>query len=259
MANLQDKVIVVTGGARGQGREEAEQLARAGAHVIAADVIEPDEDFAVDSIDFQHLDVTSPDDWNKMAERIANDHGAVFGLVNNAGIVGSRGRAGRLEDVTLENWNDLLRVNTTGPFLGIQTLSRLMTNGGSIVNISSIAGAGAHFSAGYGVSKWALRGLSRIASMELGPRNIRVNSILPGYIHTPMQNNTPEHFINSHMSLIPLQRIGTPLDVAPVVTFLMSDESSWITGVDIPVDGGALGHAGLKVISDGMTVATGGA
>ncbi|WP_345600362.1 SDR family NAD(P)-dependent oxidoreductase, partial [Thermocatellispora tengchongensis] len=106
---------------------------------------------------------------------------------------------------------------------------------------------------------WALRGLSRIASMELGPRSIRVNSILPGYIESPMQNATPQLFIDAHLSLIPLQRTGTPKDVAPVVTFLMSDASSWITGVDIPVDGGAVGHVGLKVISDAMTAATNGA
>ncbi|MFB7575942.1 SDR family NAD(P)-dependent oxidoreductase [Streptomyces sp. NPDC056165] len=258
MSNLNGRVIVVTGGARGQGREEAEQLAAQGASVVVADVIEPEHELP-DRVAFRRHDVTSPDDWNTLAEALKSEYGAVFGLVNNAGIVGSRGRAGRLEDITLDDWNRLLQVNTTGCFLGIQTLSRLMTGGGSIVNISSIAGAGAHFSAGYGVSKWALRGLSRIASMELGPRGIRVNTILPGYIHTPMQNQTPQHFIDAHLSLIPLGRIGAPKDVAPVVAFLMSDESAWISGVDIPVDGGAIGHVGLRVISDAMTVATNGA
>ncbi|QIX53574.1 SDR family oxidoreductase [Rhodococcus sp. DMU1] len=258
MNGLDNRVVVVTGGARGQGREETEQLAAAGATVIVADVLEPEGDLPADSI-YRRLDVTSPSNWADLAEELRNRYGSVFGLVNNAGIVGSRGRAGRLEDISLDDWNTLLEVNTTGPLLGIQSMSRLMTDGGSIVNISSIAGAGAHLAAGYGVSKWALRGLSRIASMELGPRGIRVNSILPGYIHTPMQNQTPQHFIDAHLSLIPLGRVGSPADVAPVVTFLMSDAAAWITGVDLPVDGGALGHAGLRIISEAMTAATNGA
>lgn len=257
MFNLDGKTILVTGGARGQGLEESKQLAAFGAQVIAVDVIDPVEELPT-GIEFRRLDVTSLDDWKATADHIRNVYGELFGLVNNAGIVGSRGRAGRLSDLTLENWNSLLNINTTGPMLGIQTLSPLMTSGGSIVNISSIAGAGAHFSAGYGVSKWALRGLTKIASMELGAQGIRVNSILPGYIESPMQHETPQHFIDSHLSLIPLNRTGTANDIAPVVAFLMSEASSWITGVDIPVDGGALGHSGLKIISDAMTVATGG-
>lgn len=258
MSKLESRVVVVTGGARGQGRDEAVHLANAGATVVVVDVLEPIEKLPP-GIVFRKLDVTSREEWTALGDALKEEYGSVFGLINNAGIVGSRGAAGRLENVTLEAWNELLAINTTGCFLGIQTLSKLMTDGGSIVNISSIAGAGAHFGAAYGVSKWALRGLSRIASMELGPRGIRVNCILPGYIHTPMQNQTPQHFIDAHLSLIPLGRTGTPADVAPLVTFLMSDESSWITGVDIPVDGGALGHAGLRIISDAMTVATNGA
>ncbi|TWP33168.1 SDR family NAD(P)-dependent oxidoreductase [Leekyejoonella antrihumi] len=257
MSGLEERVVIVTGGARGQGREETEHLAAAGATVVVADVIEPEGDLP-GAATYRHLDVTSPTDWADLADELKNTYGSVFGLINNAGIVGSRGRAGRLEDISLDDWNRLLEVNTTGPLLGIQSMSRLMTDGGSIVNISSIAGAGAHLAAGYGVSKWALRGLSRIASMELGPRRIRVNSILPGYIHTPMQNQTPQHFIDAHLSLIPLGRVGTPGDVAPVATFLISDAAAWITGVDIPVDGGVLGHAGLRIISDAMTAATNG-
>jgi len=258
MNGIDDRVVIVTGGARGQGREEVEQLAAAGARVIAADVLEPEGDLPAGAL-FRHLDVTSQGAWTTLARELQSEFGGVFGLVNNAGIVGARGRAGRLEGISLDDWNKLLEVNTTGPFLGIQAMAPLMNDGGSIVNISSIAGAGAHLAAGYGVSKWALRGLSRIASMELGPRGIRVNSILPGYIHSPMQNQTPESFIDAHRSLIPLGRVGTAGDIAPLVTFLMSDAAGWITGVDIPVDGGALGHAGLRIISEAMNAATGGA
>ncbi|KAA0018397.1 SDR family NAD(P)-dependent oxidoreductase [Antrihabitans cavernicola] len=258
MNGIENRVVVVTGGARGQGRVEAQQLADAGAKVVVADVLEPEGALPNGAL-YRRLDVTSQGAWTALADELAAEFGSVFGLVNNAGIVGARGRAGRLEEITLDDWNKLLEINTTGPFLGIQTMSRLMTDGGSIVNISSIAGAGAHLAAGYGVSKWALRGLSRIASMELGPRNIRVNSILPGYIESPMQNQTPQSFIDAYLSIIPLGRVGNATDVASLVTFLMSDGASWISGVDIPVDGGLLGHAGLRVISDAMTAATGGA
>ncbi|MEZ7236350.1 SDR family oxidoreductase [Rhodococcus sp. GXMU-t2271] len=258
-AALEGRVIVVTGGARGQGLEEAELMAAQGATVVVTDLLEPERDLP-SGVTYRHMDVTSPTDWSQLAAELEKSYGSIFGLVNNAGIVGARGKAGRLEHISLEDWNKLLAVNTTGPLLAIQALAPLMSSGeGSIVNISSIAGVGAHLAAGYGVSKWALRGLSRIASMELGPRGIRVNSVLPGYIHTPMQNNTPQHFIDAHLSLIPLGRVGAPADVAPVVAFLMSDAASWISGVDIPVDGGAVGHVGLRIISDAMTAATNGA
>jgi len=251
MENFHGRVIAVTGAARGQGLEEARLLSSAGATVLALDVLEPVEDLP-ERAEFRRHDVTSSEDWNELAKEIGDRFGSLYGLVNNAGIVGERGTAGRLENVSLEDWNALLAVNTTGPLLGIQRLAPLMTEGGSIVNISSIAGAGAHFAAAYGVSKWALRGLARIAAMELGPRGIRVNTILPGYIQSPMQHDTRPVFLNAHKALISLPRTGTPQDIASVVNFLMSDASEWITGVDIPVDGGALGHSGLQVLSEGM-------
>lgn len=226
-------------------------LSEAGATILALDVVEPLEDLP-EGVEFHRHDVTRPEDWDDLAELVSRRFGTMFGLVNNAGIVGQRGTAGRLANVDLDDWNTLLAVNTTGPMLGIQRLAPLMSNGGSIVNISSIAGAGAHFAAAYGVSKWALRGLARIAAMELGPQGIRVNTILPGYIESPMQHDTLPVFLNAHKALISLPRTGTPQDIAPVVRFLMSDASEWVTGVDIPVDGGAMGHGGLQILSEGM-------
>ncbi len=258
MTRLAGKTVVLTGGARGLGRCVTVALAAEGALVVVTDVVEPVYDLPAGA-EFHRLDVTSPQDWSELARTLRNRHGPVHGLVSNAGILRSRGPAGRLQHVSLEDWNALLAVNTTGPLLGIQTVSPLMTEGGSIVNISSVAGAGAHLAAGYGVSKWALRGLSRIASMELGGAGIRVNSILPGYVETPMQTETPKRFVDAWVSIAPLGRIGTPDDIAPLVTFLLSDESAWITGADIPVDGGALGHVGLKVIADAMAAEVGGA
>lgn len=249
--DLNGKVVAITGAARGQGLEEAKLLSSHGASVLALDVVEPQNPLP-SGVTYRHLDVTNPQEWDELARYIEVEFGRLFGLVNNAGIVGARGSAGRLANVKVEDWNNLLAINTTGPMLGIQRMSPVMSDGGSIVNISSIAGAGAHFAAAYGVSKWALRGLARIAAMELGPRGIRVNTILPGYIESPMQSDTLPVFLDAHRSLISLPRTGTPQDIAPVVHFLMSTASEWMSGVDIPVDGGALGHGGLQIISEGM-------
>ncbi|MGJ9412742.1 SDR family NAD(P)-dependent oxidoreductase [Aeromicrobium sp. CF4.19] len=258
MTSLADKTVVLTGGAGGLGRCVTAVLAAHDARVVVTDVIEPVDELPPGA-EFHRLDVTSPQEWGVLARTLQDRHGPVHGLVNNAGILRSRGQSGRLQHVSLEDWNALLAVNATGPMLGIQALAPLMTEGGSIVNIGSVAGAGAHLAAGYGVSKWALRGLSRIASMELGSAGIRVNSIMPGYIETPMQTRTPEHFIDAWVSIVPMGRVGTPDDVAPLVSFLLSDESAWLSGADIPVDGGTLAHVGLKVISDAMGAEDGGA
>ncbi|WP_211260459.1 SDR family NAD(P)-dependent oxidoreductase [Amycolatopsis jejuensis] len=251
MARLSGKTVVLTGGARGQGWREAGLLAAEGARVVVTDVVEPSERLP-DGAEFHRLDVASAEGWVGLADGLRRRFGVVHGLVNNAGIVGARGKQGRLRDVRLEDWNRLLEINTTGPMLGIQALAPLMTDGGSIVNISSVVAAGAHMSAGYGVSKWALRGLSRIASAELGPAGIRVNTVLPGYIETPMQGDSPQRFVDAWLSLIPLGRTGTPDDVAPLVAFLLSDDAAWISGAEIAVDGGSLGHAGLKIVADAM-------
>lgn len=254
MLQLEKRVIVVTGAARGQGRVEAEHLAARGAIVIGVDLSPPDEPMAPGII-FRTLDITKEGQWRTLAEDLEKDYGSVFGLVNNAGISGSRGEAGRLENITVESLNKLFEVNVTGSLLGIQKLSPKMHHGGSIVNIASIAAAGAHFAAGYSMSKWAVRGLSRIASMELGPKKIRVNCIMPGYIQSAMQHDSTTRFIDAHLSMIPLGRTGSADDVAPLVSFLMSDDAAWISGVEIPIDGGAMGHGGLRVLSEGMRAA----
>lgn len=238
------KIAVVTGAASGQGEAEAAALAAEGAIVYAADVQQPVASPA--GVIAWDLDVTSPEDWGRLAAHLESEHGRVDVLVNNAGTVG---RA-QIADVELEMWNRVFAVNVTGPMLGMQTLLPLMRSGASIVNISSVAALTGHWPAAYTASKWALRGLSRVASNEFGPRGIRVNTVFPGYIQTPMVAASGSDFIELSLQEIPLARLGTVDDVAPLVVFLASDEASYISGVEIPVDGGQWSHGGTKRFRD---------
>lgn len=239
------KIAVVTGAASGQGAAEAAALAAEGAIVYAADVQDPLV-VSPEGVTDWRLDVTSPADWARLAEHLRAEHGRVDVLVNNAGMVGRS----QIADVELELWNRVMEVNVTGPLLGMQTLSPLMSAGSSIVNISSVAGLTGHWPAAYTTSKWALRGLSRVANNELGARGIRVNTVFPGYIQTPMVAASGPEFIELSMGEIPLARLGTVDDVAPLIVFLASDESSYISGVEIPVDGGQWSHGGTKRFRD---------
>jgi 3alpha(or 20beta)-hydroxysteroid dehydrogenase len=243
----QDKVVVVTGGASGQGAAEAAALAAEGAKVIVADIQEPLTELP-QGAEYRTLDVSSRRSWQELTAAIEDAHGAVDGLVNNAATTGP----GRLLEVTDEEWDRILAVNLTGQLYGIQAIVPLMADGGSIVNICSFAGLSGFPTAAYSTAKWGLRGLSRVASLELGPRGIRVNTIFPGYIDTPMVQGAGPQFGEWTLQEVPLGRLGTPSDVAPLVVFLMADESSWISGAEIPVDGGEWAHGGTKRFSDGF-------
>ncbi|MEU5320018.1 SDR family oxidoreductase [Streptomyces sp. NPDC021056] len=240
-SRLAGKVVVVTGAARGQGAAEAAALARAGAEVIATDV-------RPEGPGCRRLDVSNETDWAELAAELRATYGHVHGLVNNAGVI----RRGRLGEVGPEEMAQVQAVNTTGPLLGIQQLSPLMPPGSSIVNVGSSAALTGYYPVAYTASKWALRGVSRIAAMELGPRGIRVNTIHPGYIETDMTAAATEAFRETTIRETPLGRSGRADDIAPLVVFLISDESSFITGTDIPVDGGLTAHGGVKSISDAM-------
>jgi len=242
---VEGKVAVVTGASSGQGAAEAAALAAEGAIVYAAD-IQPPLETPPAGVTPWTLDVTSLEDWRALAAHLESAHGRVDVLVNNAGMVGRS----QIADVSLELWNRVFEVNVTGPLLGMQTLSPLMRPGASIVNISSVAGLTGHWPAAYTSSKWALRGLSRVANNELGARGIRVNTVFPGYIQTPMVAASGPEFIELSLQEIPLARLGTVGDVAPLVVFLASDDSSYISGVEIPVDGGQWSHGGTKRFRD---------
>jgi 3alpha(or 20beta)-hydroxysteroid dehydrogenase len=246
VGRVSGKVVVVTGAAGGQGAAEAAALAAEGATVVATDV--HDEAQTAADVEYRKLDVSAAGDWRALSEWLEAEHGRLDGLVNNAGVP----FRARVDEVELADWDRVLAINLTGTLLGIQTAARLMREGGSIVNVSSIAGLTGHYAAAYTVSKWGVRGLSRVASAELGPRGIRVNTILPGYIETPMTASAPPAFLASNIEATPLGRTGQPEEVAPLVVYLISDESSFVTGAEIVVDGGQVAHGGTKAFSDAV-------
>lgn len=238
---LTGKVVVVTGAARGQGAAEAEALALAGAEVIATDVRPGDDDC-------RRLDVSSEGDWAALAAELRETYGRIHGLVNNAGVI----HRARLGEVSPEDFGRVHAVNTVGPMLGIQHLSPLMPPGSSIVNVGSSTAYTGYYPVAYTASKWALRGVSKVAATELGPRGIRVNTVHPGYIETEMTAAATPAFRETTIRETPLGRSGTVDDVAPLIVFLLSDASSFITGAEIPVDGGFSAHGGVKSISDAL-------
>lgn len=249
--NLRDRVIVVTGAAQGLGAAISVAAADAGATVIGADLVltAPDE-----RLTMRELDVTDESQWNAFADWLRREHGACHGLVNNAGIT----MRTRLGEVSLADWNRTLAINATGPMLGMQALMDLMPAGSSIVNIASIAALTGHFAIPYTASKWALRGLSRAGSLELGPRGIRVNAVMPGLMATSMTSDVPQQVSEALIGSVPLARAATTADVAATVLFLLSEESSYLSGLEIPVDGGQMAHGGMKSLSDAVRAAASG-
>ncbi len=238
MNRLEGKVCLITGGSRGQGAAEARLFKSQGATVWIADVLDAEGEQLAAEIDahYVHLDVTDEQAWEQLIATIVETSGKLNVLVNNAAIF----RTGRMLDISTESFEQVMNVNCTGVFLGmrIATPALISSGNGSIVNISSLAGMrGAAFSLAYGASKWAVRGMTKAAAIELGRKGVRVNSIHPGLIETPMAEDIGAG-IDRMIKRVPLGRIAQSEEVANMALFLASDESSYSTGSEFVIDGG---------------------
>jgi 3alpha(or 20beta)-hydroxysteroid dehydrogenase len=229
---LAEKVLMVTGAGRSLGAIIAEACVGEGATVIATDIT-GDEDGAV----VRH-DVTRADDWTRIIDDAVSAHGRLDGLVNNAAVILE---ARPFLEESPEEFARLLDVNVMGVWLGMQAAGRAMSGtGGSIVNISSTAGmTGYAYHGAYGHTKWALRGLTKVAAVEFGEAGIRVNSVHPGPIKTGMLPGFQDPEVDERFNRIPARRAGEPSEVASLVLFLASDESAFISGVEHVIDGGS--------------------
>ncbi|MFT5175894.1 MAG: NAD(P)-dependent dehydrogenase (short-subunit alcohol dehydrogenase family) [Gammaproteobacteria bacterium] len=260
---LAGKVAIVSGAASGIGAETARLFAAHGAKVVACDVNEAGGNATVEAITaaggaaiFRLLNVADEQQWNALVAETEASFGQLNILANIAGISGrdpdmkiqTTATAGaRLAEQSLENWNQIMDINATGTFLGTKSAipAMIRAGGGSIVNISSICGlVGSHGNAAYHASKGAVRILSKAAAVQYGPEGVRVNSVHPGFIDTAMTR--PAHDNNAiaqkRMDATPIGRFGQPIDIAMGCLYLASDESSFVTGTELVIDGGMVAN-----------------
>ncbi|OBJ30053.1 glucose 1-dehydrogenase [Mycolicibacter heraklionensis] len=240
LVDLTGKVAIITGAARGQGAAEARLFTELGAHVVLTDVLADEGERIATELGarFVRHDVGDEAGWKSVVETAVSEFGRLDVLVNNAAICQSI----PLIEQSAAGFNAMLRVNLIGAFLGVKAVVEPMqaSGGGSVINVSSQAGLQglAGYSA-YGASKWGLRGMTKVAAIELGPYGIRVNSVHPGMIDTPMVAHLRVRPGPGRHPAAPLTRIGLPSEVADVVAFLASDASAYVTGAELAVDGGA--------------------
>lgn len=241
MSDMSGKVALITGSARGQGLAMAQLFAKKGAAVVLCDVLEEEGRAAAQALVeqgaearfFAH-DVSSQASWQSLMDEVMAWKSRLDVLVNNAGIVKRK----NIATYTLADWQDVLNVNLTGAFLGIQAAAPLMkaAGGGAIVNIGSNSAFAGHPDVAYAVSKWGMRGLTRSAAMELATARIRVNCVCPGVVVTDINRNAPH--LQGLLNLTPLGRAAEPSEVASVVCFLASEDAAMVTGEEILIDGG---------------------
>ncbi|WP_256759496.1 SDR family NAD(P)-dependent oxidoreductase [Cohnella sp. WQ 127256] len=240
MGRLDNKVAIITGGASGIGESMADLFAQEGAIVIAADINEAalEKVSQKQNINGMKLNVASDEDWAALAKEVNERFGKIDILVNNAGISSEK----PYDQINIEDWQKMLSINGFGPFAGMKHVAPYMAaqKKGSIINISSytaLIGQGLNH---YSASKGAVRALSKAAATTFGRQGVRVNALFPGIIETPMTQalSTSKDLLDRLVQATPLQRLGLPIDIAQAALFLASDESSYITGSEIVIDGG---------------------
>lgn len=242
MSRLSGKIAIITGAARGMGASHARLFAKEGARVVLTDMRGAEGAALADELGkdalFVEQDVTSAADWKRVVEATETRFGPANILVNNAGILGTMATTA---DISEEDYLKVIAVNQHSVYLGMHAVipSILRAGGGSIVNISSIAGLVANYgfpSLAYVGSKFAVRGMTKAAAVEYGPQGIRVNSVHPGFIMTPMMVEATNEEGGDALSMIPLRRIAEPEEVSNLVLFLASDEASYISGAEHVID-----------------------
>jgi NAD(P)-dependent dehydrogenase (short-subunit alcohol dehydrogenase family) len=232
---LKDKVALVTGAAMGIGRGVADLFAEEGATVIATDIVAPEEGAS----HFEHLDVTDEEGWRRVVELVEGRYGHLDVLVNNAGVIDYS----PIDSLALSDWERVIGVDQTGVWLGMRAVVPAMrrAGGGSVINLSSAWGVvGGESVAAYQAAKGAVRSMSRNAAVTYATEGIRVNSVIPGWIHTPLAHAQPQHLNDAVIGGTPMQRGGDPRDIAFGCVYLASDESGYVTGSDLVIDGGLL-------------------
>jgi 3alpha(or 20beta)-hydroxysteroid dehydrogenase len=248
MGRLTGKTAIITGAARGMGASHARLFVQEGAQVILTDLnVAGGEALAHElgaTATFVAHDATKPESWANVIAAAVDAHGTIDILVNNAGILGPMAPTAELTD---EGYDLVCAINQHSVFYGMRAVLPVMVKAGhgSIVNISSIAGMAANYgfpSLAYVASKFAVRGMTKATAMEYGKNNIRVNSVHPGFIQTPMMVEATDEVGGDALAQIPLGRIADPIEVSNLVLFLASDESSYITGAEHLVDAGMLAH-----------------
>src|SRR5690348_938469 len=251
MGRLDGKVALITGGARGQGEAEARLFVAEGASVVLGDVLDDDGELVAkelgDRAAYVHHDVTSETEWDAIVAATVSKFGRVDVLVNNAGVFQIRG----LTTTSLDDYLHVVTINQIGTFLGMKAVAATMIgqSAGSIVNISSVAGiAGSAGTVAYTASKFAVRGMTKVAAVELAPFGVRVNSVHPGFIDTPMLRDqvglTDAATRETAASHVPNGRLATGDDVARLVLYLASDDSAYSTGSEFVVDAGLTARIG---------------
>ncbi|AZS83021.1 SDR family oxidoreductase [Streptomyces griseoviridis] len=237
MGRLTGKVALVTGGSRGIGRGIVEAFAAEGAVVVSADLDEVGP--PVPGVEEIRLDVTDEDGWSAAVAGVERRHGRLDVLVNNAGLISYE----PIETLTLDEWNRVVGVDQTGVFLGMRAAIPALrrAGGGSIINLSSawgvVGGVGTH---AYHASKGAVRSMTRNAAITYAPDRIRANAVIPGWIATPLTDAQPADLNAAVLAGTPMRRGGTPAEIAHGCVYLASDESSYVTGTDLVIDGGLL-------------------